>query len=294
MRVLAIAGPRCGPEHLLPFRKRLPHLQVLSSPELENVEAGCRMRPDAILIFGGDGTLNRHLHALLEAQVPMLAIPTGSGNDFALANGVANVNDAEAVFAAFLSGSAQIARADVGMLRHHGGSGRLHAFACCVNVGLDAAAAARANALPDWLKSRRGYFIAAAISLLTYQPQMITVAGSGVSTLSEEAWFVSVSNTPTFGGGLKIAPEASITDSQFDVTYLPRIPRPELIRHFPKILTGAHTALPFLRQFRASALEIYTEHSSDVYADGEYMGRTPIQIDVAPRSLPVIRVTRFD
>ena len=40
---------------------------------------------DAILIFGGDGTVHRHLAALVKLQLPVLVVPAGSGNDFARA-----------------------------------------------------------------------------------------------------------------------------------------------------------------------------------------------------------------
>jgi diacylglycerol kinase (ATP) len=289
MNILAITGPRCRPEHLIAFRRRFPALTVVEDPTLEAAEDALRQKPDAVLLFGGDGTLNRYLHLLIEAQIPLLTAPTGSGNDFAQANGIATLTEAEKTFAELLAGAADFAAVDVGHIRRRSGSSeRSHAFACCVNVGLDADAAARANGLPDWLKSRKGYFLAGAASILRYQPQVITVGGPSVSTISEEAWFVAISNTPTFGGGLKIAPEASITDGLFDVTYVPRIDRRELIRHYPKILRGTHTELPFIRRFRAASVEIYTERPSEVYADGEYMGKTPMEVTVTPRAIAVL------
>ena len=38
------------------------------------------------MIFGGDGTIHRHLPALVRLQLPVLVVPAGSGNDFARAS----------------------------------------------------------------------------------------------------------------------------------------------------------------------------------------------------------------
>jgi diacylglycerol kinase family enzyme len=46
------------------------------------------------LIFGGDGTVHRHLPQLHHCKIPTLVVPTGSGNDFAKALGVRNLQSA--------------------------------------------------------------------------------------------------------------------------------------------------------------------------------------------------------
>jgi diacylglycerol kinase family enzyme len=43
----------------------------------------------AAFIFGGDGTVHRHLPQLHEKETPTLVVPAGSGNDFAKSIGTA-------------------------------------------------------------------------------------------------------------------------------------------------------------------------------------------------------------
>src|SRR5258708_18074791 len=62
---------------------------------------------DAILIFGGDGTIHRHLPALVRLQLPVLIAPAGSGNDFARALNLRSLRDALAVWRDFESGETQ-------------------------------------------------------------------------------------------------------------------------------------------------------------------------------------------
>jgi len=76
MRAAVIFGLGTSPATLNPFRRG-------SSTEwIEGVPASSS-DADAILIFGGDGTIHRHLPALVRLMLPVLVVPAGSGNDFA-------------------------------------------------------------------------------------------------------------------------------------------------------------------------------------------------------------------
>ncbi len=53
-------------------------MSLFSGNELDPTD-----QPDAALIFGGDGTIHRHLGGLALKQIPTLIVPLGSANDFA-------------------------------------------------------------------------------------------------------------------------------------------------------------------------------------------------------------------
>ena len=78
MRAAVIFGLGTSPAQLKPFQDGSPTewLPGLPAPSSD---------ADAILIFGGDGTIHRHLAALVRLQLPVLIVPAGSGNDFARA-----------------------------------------------------------------------------------------------------------------------------------------------------------------------------------------------------------------
>lgn len=67
----------------------LPGVNIFTGNELDPTD-----EPDAALIFGGDGTLHRHLGALALKKIPTLAVPIGSANDFAATGGIHSVEDA--------------------------------------------------------------------------------------------------------------------------------------------------------------------------------------------------------
>ena len=55
---------------------------------------------------------------------------------------------------------------------------------------------------------------------------------------------VAVGNGPSYGGGMRVTPDAAFDDGLLDVLVLHRIPVHEFLRIFPKLFTGAHTGHP--------------------------------------------------
>lgn len=289
-RALAITGPRSSSEHVSPFRDTARDLaiELLEHPGRDEVRSALATKPDCVLLFGGDGTLNRYLDLLLEAQVPVLMVPTGSGNDFALAHGVKSAADALTVFTAWVNGSAATRSADIAEVALHDASGasvRNH-FACCVNIGVDAEAVYRANRLPNWLKARGGYLFGALLALFESRPLRYTILTD--ASASETLWFIAGLNTPTYGGGLKIAPHASLTDQKLELVLCDAVSRLTLLRSMPRLFSGRVRDISFLHFQTVGGFRVETATPQPVCADGEVLGFTPMEVTFAARSLPVI------
>jgi diacylglycerol kinase family enzyme len=103
----------------------------------------------AALIFGGDGTVHRHLSRLHQQKIPMLVVPTGSGNDFAKALGVRSVEIALRAWQQFGADGTNVKEIDLGVIRSRS---QQTLFCCVAGIGMDAEANARANRMPPWLK----------------------------------------------------------------------------------------------------------------------------------------------
>src|SRR5882757_10391683 len=98
MRAAVIFGLGTSSKDLKPFRTG-------SSTEwIEGVPA-TSADAEAVLIFGGDGTIHRHLPALVRLQLPVLVVPVGSGNDFARALNLRSVRDSVRAWQGFESGT---------------------------------------------------------------------------------------------------------------------------------------------------------------------------------------------
>src|SRR5258708_17774529 len=143
MRAAAIFGLGTSPADLTPFEEgfRAKWLQGLPPASGD---------ADAILIFGGDGTIHRHLPALVRLQLPVLIVPTGSGNDFARALNLRSMRDSLRVWRDFESGKIQARSIDLGVIVPSTpvpsiSRERTRYFCAVAGCGLDSAAARRAN-----------------------------------------------------------------------------------------------------------------------------------------------------
>lgn len=274
---------------MVPFRNQnAVGIELLDHPEFDAVRAALASKPDCVLLFGGDGTLNRYLDLLLNAQIPVLMVPTGSGNDFAMANGVRIASDALRVFKDWASGSGETRMVDIAEVALHDAHGAVQQkhFSCCVNIGVDAEAVYRANRLPNWLKARGGYLIGALLALVEFRPQRYTIVSDASAT--EKLWFIAGLNTPTYGGGLKIAPHASITDGKLELALCGDASPLTLLRYMPRLFSGRVRDIPFLHFETVASFRVETATPQPVCADGEVLGFTPVEVTLVTRSLPVI------
>jgi diacylglycerol kinase family enzyme len=231
----------------------------------------------------------------------MLVVPHGSGNDFAVALGVRTRDDALEAWKKFGGGGGTVRSVDVGRITPLGEPGAAPAFYCCVaGAGVDSEANRRANAQPAWLRRNGGYTLAALQAIFSFKPLQVTLQATGASpanpaageppapAISEPGWMVVFANAPTYGGGMRIAPRAELDDGKLDVCFLRRTGRFSLLRLFPKVFSGAHISRPEVAYFQAAGLRVETQSPLDVYADGEYVCHTPVEVGILPGALRVI------
>jgi len=95
-------------------------------------------------------------------------------------------------------------------------------------------------------------------------------------------------NTSTYGGGMKIAPRARMDDGQLDVCVIGGLDPFKLFCMFPTVYSGRHLNIRGVEYFQQSRLRVETETPLDVYADGEFVCRTPVEVSVQPRALKVL------
>ena len=87
---------------------------------------------------------------------------------------------------------------------------------------------------------------------------------------------------------MKIAPKALLDDGLLDICVVKDINKFKLFCLFPTIYFGRHTGMREVEYFQSSRLRIETERPFDVYADGEYVCQTPVEVGVERAALQVI------
>lgn len=263
---------------------------------------------DVILLFGGDGTVHRHLSQLVKLAVPVLIVPAGSGNDFARALGLRRVRDSLAAWWRFCNARDNIRTIDLGVINPLEVAGEPPAphesarnpvlgtpqyFCSVAGVGLDSEVARRANALPRWLRGHGGYALTLAPTIFRFAPfpmKILTAgeAGDWITCSDQPTMLAAFANTAVYGGGMKIAPHAQMDDGQLDVCVIRAVDRFKLACMFPTVYFGRHLRIREVEYFQAARLRVETETPLDVYADGEYVCRTPVEVSVQRGALKVL------
>lgn len=287
MRALAILGPNAHAADVRPFQ--LAGVELATADRVRSSE-----RADAALIFGGDGSVHHQLAALVESQMPLLAVPTGSGNDFADAIGIRSVADSRSAWKRFCSDGGNVRTLDLGVITETRNTQReARNFFCCVaGAGMDAEANRRANAMPRWLRAHGGYALGVVGAVVSFRPQVMRVTfceRDGASRVIEEpATMVAVGNAPSYGRGMCIAPRAQLDDGLLDVCFVRRVPKLRLLRFFPSVYSGAHLNMAEVEYAQTTHLTIETDPPLPFHADGEYICRTPVELSAAPGALRTI------
>ena len=236
------------------------------------VAAGAERR----IVCGGDGTISETLPALADSAIPLGLLPFGTANDFARALDIPRkVNPA---IHTLLQG--QVCPIDLGRARN-----RL--FTTVAAFGFDAEISHRMSNGQVPFSGTAGYLFETWRHTATYRPVPVLLLGD-FGTIHQEVLQVSTANTRSYGGGIQIAPGARADDGLFDLIIIDSVPRWTILSVLPRLFSGKHIAHPAVRIERTSQLELHTDEPRVMHADGEYLGETPMNLQVCPEALMVV------
>ncbi|MCO1594077.1 diacylglycerol kinase [Micromonospora sp. RHAY321] len=263
-------------------------VRLLSASSPGEAEAACRTAvadgAGALVAIGGDGTVHLALQAAAGTGVPFGAVPAGTGNDFALDTGFpADPLAAVAVIAEALRAGRTHA---LDLARMTGVDGTHRWYGAVLAAGFDAIVNERANRM-RWPRGPRRYDLAILVELARLRPRRYTLRLDG-EPHELDAVLVAVGNCPTYGGGMRICPDADPTDGLLDVVVAGRVNRRTLVRVKPRIYRGTHLSHPLVRSYRARTVEL-TAEGITTYADGERSLDLPVTITAVPGALRLLR-----
>lgn len=231
---------------------------------------------------GGDGTAHLVVNCLMTSGCPdrftLAIVATGSGSDFVRTFGhESGVHPG--LSRLVLPETYSI---DIGMASGSFGS---RYFLNAMNLGVAAASATTAERLPRALGSIR-YTTAFWFALWSFRsgPVEVTV---GRRTFRGEAINIVIANGQFFGGGLNIAPRATLVDGKMDVQIF-LAPRRQAFAIMPRVLTGTHLSHKGVRRFSGGAIQIDVPHGWPVEADGEIIGTGNVEVRVLPKALDFV------
>lgn len=236
-----------------------------------------------LAVMGGDGTLQSLAREASRSDAAVGVIPLGGGNDFAAALGIHSWKQA---VKAIVSGRTRL----VDVVRVRFENGRESRYLGGGGAGLDAEAARYASGRFGSWPGRVRYLAAAVLALRQYAGADLEVT-SGAEQKPEfkgRVLLAAALNTPSYGGGLRLAPNAQVDDGLLDFVVLERLGNFEIMRLLPGLLFTGKLKTNRIKRFRASSARVRSEVPMAFHGDGELQGATPLTIEVEPKALRML------
>ena len=223
---------------------------------------------EKVVAIGGDGLVNLCLQEVAEQNIGLSVIPAGTGNDFARAVGShkKSVNEIFNVVS-----SQDPTTIDLGLIT--GAFGKRW-YVQVLSTGFDALVNNLANRI-NWPRGQMKYTLATLLTLARFKPIPYELIIDG-KQFKQDFMLLSVANGETYGGGMRICPDASNTDGIFDILLVHPVSKIVLLSIFPKVFTGKHVPHPKIDIIRGKKVQLSADASA--FADGEFVSKLPIEI----------------
>lgn len=255
--------------------------EAFDEPRLIKIILKNKTLTDKLLIIGGDGTLSLALNALPKT-LAFSYIPAGSGNDFARALGLSLNNPIETFKALYHAEPHTIH-----VLKYE--STEMSGIAVNnIGIGLDAAIVACANNSPikDLLNrvklGQLAYLFSALSVLWTKNSFAVTTNRSSF----DQAYLFTLTNHPFFGGGIPLAPDATVTNLDIHLVELDYLPIWQIAALVPKVFKGKHFANQHVHHQITTSFTVNITSDQPMQIDGETFiikANTPLYVTTQKR-----------
>ncbi|XGV95200.1 MAG: lipid kinase [Leptolyngbya sp. BL-A-14] len=251
--------------------------QVTEAEDFARCIRRYQKRVSAVVIGGGDGTLNAAVDALVETKLPLGILPLGTANDL-----VRTLNLPQT-----LSEACQVVAQGH---RHSIDLGRVNDkyFFNVASCGLSIKIT---RELSGRLKKRWGvvaYAIAALRAILTVRRFTVVIQVDDGAEMTRRSLQIAVGNGRYYGGGLTIARDAAIDDQRLDL-YSLEIPQWwHLFFLLPALRTGHFSHHVGIARWQAKQrIKVWTHEPKWVNTDGEITTKTPAVFELCSKALEV-------
>ncbi|MFI9251990.1 diacylglycerol kinase family protein [Streptomyces sp. NPDC053069] len=236
-----------------------------------------------VLAVGGDGIAGGIGGALSGTGTVLGLVPAGRGNDFARALKLpADPADPAALADLLLHAEPR----PVDTIEVESAVHPRTVVLGSVYAGVDAVANRHANHA-RLLRGAASYYAGGLRAVTTWRAADYRVTVDGTEH-THRGYTVVAANSPYYGSGRLIAPDARVDDGLLDVVMIREAPRRLFFALMNELRTGAHIHRPEVRVLRGRELRIEANRPVPYGADGEVDATLPVTLRVRPGDLPVL------
>ncbi|MDD5579744.1 MAG: lipid kinase [Methylobacter sp.] len=230
---------------------------------------------DTVILAGGDGTMSSAAGVLSKYGLALGILPMGTANDLAKTLKIPEAIESAATIIA----NGCLHSIDLGEVNGH----------CFINAAHIGLGVKVNSVLTDDLKARWGRFsyarslIEAFKSMRPYRADIICDG----ENFTVRSIHVTVANGRFYGGGMALSKEASVDDDKLRIFSLEPQSFWSFLSHAVVILGSELKDREGVWLRSGKDLTIQTSRPLDIWADGEFISRTPAHFELRPNSLRV-------
>ena len=231
---------------------------------------------ETAVAFGGDGIVGAVAGALAGGEGILGVLPGGRGNDFARVLGIPR----EPVAACEVLRSGVVRSLDLGAVGPQ-------TFIGIASVGFDS----EANRIANETRLIGGslvYAYGALRALMSWHPARFEVTIDAAEPITMTGYTVAIANSKAYGGGMYLAPDASLDDGLLDIVMTADVPRLRFLRLLPTVFKGEHVKQPGVTVLRGAEVHVSADRAFTMYADGDPIAELPVTVRVRPAAVRAI------
>lgn len=238
---------------------------------------------DFVVVAGGDGTLNEVSQGLIGTETVLVPLALGNGSDFTRTTGRIQAN---AVMKALKEKN--VRAIDTAQVESNG---KKCYFINIMEIGFGASVMKRFNARrkPAGSTSFTRQILMEAFKLKSYRTEMTIDESEFTCSITEAV----IANGRYFGRGLLASPDSVIDDGLLDIHIIGSMGKGKFLMKLGKIRDGSYTSEKEVRNFRCSSFKMRTP-GIPLEVDGEFIGHSPLEVNIVPKSLKVLFPNRDD
>jgi YegS/Rv2252/BmrU family lipid kinase len=294
------AWPRIASELASHFGSFKPLFTIASGHGRDLAAEAAQKGAKFIIACGGDGTISEVANGILLSgrDTELGILPSGTGGDLRRTLSIpANTRSAARILR-----EGQTRTIDVGRVTFTTDTNEheVRYFLGVASFGMSAAVIERVkaegsnewlpNKAPQWLGGRVAFGISMLRTALRITPTSVLVQVDDAHEVHLTVANLCIANARYFGGGMKIAPGAKLTDGKFDVIAVGDLGAFKILRNSPRLYTGTHLSMAEVDHTLARKVIVRPVDSKDeipLEVDGELPGRLPATFQILPAALRV-------
>jgi YegS/Rv2252/BmrU family lipid kinase len=244
---------------------------------------------ECVVAVGGDGTINEVTNGFFEdgkvinPKAALGVVSRGTGGDFRKTFGW----DTDFDLALQRVASGTNVPFDIGELeyRAHDGQTQKRYFANICSFGVSGVVDQEVNRSSKALGGKLSFMIASTRAMLKYDDRKVRFSVDGGPGEDVMVTTLAVANGKYFGGGMKVAPDANVSDGQFDVTIWTGYTLMDFALKQGSIYSGEHVNWKGTRRLKCKTFTADSAQEVLIDCDGEQPGKLPCKMTILPGAI---------